>query len=451
MKIGLSKIDITPLVGYELAGFGHYLGRRSIGIFNPLYASALAVEDHGGAAILISCDLLLVTAAQAAQTRDFIAEATALDPDCVVVCCTHTHSGPATGAFYSLGMPHLPYVENLPWRIAQAGIQAYERMQDAAIFHAEVPCEGISYNRVMNPRPDRSLVAQMGWSVQLEGPVDHTAHVVKFMAEGQMLGFFSYHSVHPVICCAQSRIIHGDFVGVATNKVQREYPGTLGIFLQGACGDINPGYCHNDQETSIRDLEDFSDRYAEVIRRGLAEAKQIEGSGVATTRKVAYIPQTPPDRDEMERNIRDIEAWLCTEDAEADQRLKNGKVADLEGWRKMLAILNETPRPVREVDLMAVRFGDLTLVSNPFELFNGIKNQVQANLSPKRALVLGYANDYIGYAPVASEYKKEGSGGLGGSYAAYQVPRFIGEPPFGPHLEQILVDEMTALARQVNG
>ena len=208
--------------------------------------------------------------------------------------------------------------------------------------------------------------------------------------------------------------------------------------------------CIRDRDTSIRDLAVFSDRYAEVIHRGLAEAKPMRGSGISAARTISPIPQTPPDRKEIADAIRETEQWLCTEEAEADLRLKNGKVADLVGWRKVLSILDKMPHPVREVDLMGIRFGDITLVSNPFELFNGIKNQVQDNLASRCVLVLGYANDYIGYAPVASEYEKDGKKTPSCSYAAYQVPRFIGEPPFGPHLEQRLVDEMTALARQVN-
>ena len=109
MKIGLSKSDITPPVGCELAGFGHYLGRQSNAVFDPLYASALAVEDNGSAALLISCNLLLVTAAQTAQIRAFITEAAGMEPD-------------------------------------------------------------------------KSLVQKPGWAASLKGPVDHTAHVVKFVA-----------------------------------------------------------------------------------------------------------------------------------------------------------------------------------------------------------------------------------------------------------------------------
>ena len=444
MRVGFGKRDITPPVGSELAGFGHFLSRRSRAVFDQLYASAMAVEDGGSAAMVISCDLLLLTAGQVAETRRTIAEATGLEAGRVMVCCTHTHSGPATGGFHSLGAPHQPYLENLPWRIARAGIEAYSRLEEAGLYHVEVPCVDIPYNRVANPRPDRSVVDKVGWSAGLPGPVDETAHVVKFMSKQRMLGFFSYYSAHPVVCCAQNHIIQGDFVGVATNRVQRSYPGSVGLFLQGACGDINPGYCHNDQETSMRDLEVFSSRYAEVIERGLAQAKQIGDQGVATARKVARIPQTLPDRCKLAEEIRNIEEWLCTDEAEADQAVKNGRVADVLGLRKILQIAERNSKPVRDVDLMAVRFGGVTLISNPFELFNAIKSQVQGRLSGQPALVVGYANDYIGYAPVAEMYAREGA------YSAYQVPRFIGEPTFGPYLEGRLVEEMTALGRRVS-
>lgn len=445
MRVGFGKRDITPPVGYELSGFGQYRGRCSTRVLEPLYATAMAVQDGGGAALVVSCDLLLLTADQVARTRAFVQEATGLRPDQVMVCCTHTHSGPATGAFYSLGTPHPPYVENLPWRIAQAGVEAWGHLQEASVFHAEVPCVDFQYNRELNPRPERSEVEQAGWSARLQGPVDKTAHVVKFMDGDRMLGFFSYHSVHPVVCCEQNHVIQGDFVGVATNKVLSAHPGSEGLFLQGACGDINSGHCHNDQEASLRDLEVFATRYAGVIKNGLRRAEQIEGQGVATARKVARIPQTAPERDQLERQIRGIEAWLCSEEADEDQIVKRAQVADLVGYRKIREVLERTPQPVRDVDLMAIRFGGITLVSNPFELFNGIKNQVQANMVGRRVLVVGYANDYIGYGPVATDYEKEGS------YAAFQVPRFIGEPGFGPYLEQRLVDGMTALAREVNG
>ena len=460
MKVGISKVDITPPAGYELAGLGMYRGRYATEVLAPLHASALAVEDGGGMTIVISCELLNLVKSQVAQIRAFISDATGLGPDKILVCCTHTHSGPAVAGPCSWGVPHPPYVENLPWRIAQAGIQAYGALGEATVRHAEVPCKDIAYNRVLNRKPDRATVGQPGWSDQLLGPTDRTAHVVKFMSRDRMIGFFSYYSCHPTVCCEGTHSIHGGFVGVATNAVEKRYQEAKGFFLQGASGDIDPGYSHESQETSMENLRVMSGRYAEAVERGLAEAMPLEGGGVVTARRVVHIPQVPPQRGEVKAKIQDIERWLNTPDAESNRveggcsrvinLVKNNRVAELAGLRKMLAVLDKDQHPAREVELMAVRFGGITLVSSPFELYNGIKRRVQANLAPKRVLVLGLANDYAGYAPVASDYENDGRSGRGYSYEAYFVPTLMGEPPFGPHLEQRLVDEMTALAREVN-
>jgi hypothetical protein len=447
MKIGLSKIDITPPVGCELAGFGYYLARYSTAVYDPLYAACLAVEDSGSKAIIISCDLLLLTAEQVARIRVFITEATGLAPDSIMVCCTHTHSGPATGGYFSLGEIHTPYFENLSWRIARAGIEAHRNMRDGSIFHSEVPCEDIAYNRWVNPQPDGSMVEKPGWASPLKGEVDYTAHVVKFMAGKSMMGFLSYFSVHPVVCGNQSRIIHGDLVGVATNRIEKEHPGTVGIFLQGASGDIDPGICNcgYDQDEIIKDLDFFSNRYAGVIRHGLSEAIPLEGSGVAVARKILRVPYIQLDGVEIQERIRKIERWLCTEEAEANQKVKNRKVSDIVGWRKVLTSVDCQPDLTRNVELMAVRLGGITMVSSPFEVYNGIKQQVESNLTPKQILVVGFANDYIAYAVTVKENDERDAL----SYAEW-YSMLIGEPPLDPGLEKTLVDEMTALALRVN-
>jgi uncharacterized protein YraI len=63
-------------------------------------------------------------------------------------------------------------------------------------------------------------------------------------ADGRTIGFLSCFGCHPVVCCAQTRHIHGDYCGVATNLLEREHPGSVGLFLQGAQGDVNTCVCH---------------------------------------------------------------------------------------------------------------------------------------------------------------------------------------------------------------
>ena len=448
MKAGFYKQDITPPVGCELAGFGHYLNRHSTSVRDRLFASALVAEEDGVLTALISCDLLLVTAEQTEAIRRIVERSTGIPSGNIMVCCTHTHSGPATGGFFSLGAAHPPYLQTLPQRIAAAGINAYRRLEEARVFHAEVPCTDIAYNRVCNRRPEHEVAAGRGWSQGLEGPIDTSAHVLTFRSSGKagqstggILGFISYFSVHPVVCCGDTRAIHGDFVGLATNKVQADFEqGGTGIFIPGACGDINSGFCHNDEKTSQADLEMFSDRYAAVIREGIDQGTALEGRCTASRRKVIKIPQQPIGIDKLEREIKALEAALDSEEMERNLPKKGVLTAELAGNLLILQKLRQGGGETLDVEIMAARFGGVTLVSAPFEIFHGIKSQVQSNLAPTLALVVGYTNGYAGYAPVSSEYDKPYS------YAAHVVPLLLGEPPLTPNLEAILVKEMSELA-----
>jgi hypothetical protein len=47
---------------------------------------------------------------------------------------------------------------------------------------------------------------------------DTKVHVVKAEADGRLLGFFSNFGCHPVVCSEETRYIHGDYCGVATNR-----------------------------------------------------------------------------------------------------------------------------------------------------------------------------------------------------------------------------------------
>ena len=98
MRIGFGRQDITPRVGVELCGFGPFRCRHSIAIRDRLWARAMAVEQDGAAAVVVSCDLVGMPLAMTERTRALVQRETGLAPERLMVCCTHTHSGPATGA-----------------------------------------------------------------------------------------------------------------------------------------------------------------------------------------------------------------------------------------------------------------------------------------------------------------------------------------------------------------
>ena len=285
MKIGFAKSDVTPRVGVELSGFGPFVLRRSVGVREPLYARAMALQHGGRTLMLISCDLIGVRADITRRVRELLAAQAGLDPDGVMLHCTHTHSGPNAAGYNGWGAPDEPYIETLPRRIAAAALGALGNLREATLSHAEVPCVGIGYNREYDgPTPGLAEVLREEWRPSKPELTDTTCHVVRVDSDGKVAGFFSYFGCHPVVCCSAVRQIHGDYCGVATNLIEKEHGDAVGLFLLGANGDVNSCVVHKPEAESLAALDVVAGRYARALRAGLQAARHIEVDSLAAAR-----------------------------------------------------------------------------------------------------------------------------------------------------------------------
>jgi hypothetical protein len=94
LQAGVAFADITPPVGIALVGFA---GRgSSIGIHDPLRATALVLTDGTSWAALVACDLLGLSAEVVADIRQEISRRCDIAPDHITISCTYTHYGPDT-------------------------------------------------------------------------------------------------------------------------------------------------------------------------------------------------------------------------------------------------------------------------------------------------------------------------------------------------------------------
>jgi hypothetical protein len=108
MKAGFFKVDITPRVGVSLCGFGPYLNRYSIGVRDVLKARAVAFEQNGTKAVIVSCDIIGVTPEIVQKVKHLVEKQTGVPAETVMVHCTHTHSGPNTGGYVGWRNSHDP-------------------------------------------------------------------------------------------------------------------------------------------------------------------------------------------------------------------------------------------------------------------------------------------------------------------------------------------------------
>ena len=180
VNVGFAKNDITPRVGVELAGFGPFLCRHSIAIRDNLWARAMAIKKDENYFIIVSCDLIGLGASYTEKIRNIVSEHLHIAPRSIMVHCTHTHSGPSNREYSGWGEHDIPYLETLPYRIANACIEAWKNLTPAIVEHTEVPCEGIGLNREYDiDAPPLKDVLDENWRPLKPELTDTTCHVIK--------------------------------------------------------------------------------------------------------------------------------------------------------------------------------------------------------------------------------------------------------------------------------
>ena len=92
LRIGASEIEITPPVGYRMAGY--FNERLATGVHDPLHAKAIVLQQGRQKLVLVACDLLGVPLSVTANARARMSRRTGIPASNIVICATHTHTGP---------------------------------------------------------------------------------------------------------------------------------------------------------------------------------------------------------------------------------------------------------------------------------------------------------------------------------------------------------------------
>lgn len=446
MRIGFAKNDITPRVGVELCGFGPFRCRHSIGIRDRLWARAMAVEADPAEppVVVVSCDLIGVTLSITRRVRELVRQRAGLDPDRLFLSATHTHSGPNTGGYLGWGQPDPPYVETLPQRIARAAVDALAGLREATLSYAETACEGIGQNREYDKDAlPLETVLRDDWRPERPELTDTVCRVLKAESAGRVIGFCSYFGCHPVVCCSSTRFIHGDYCGVATNLLEREHPGSVGLFLQGAQGDVNTCVVHKQEQESLLALDAIASRYANAVRAGLAAAAPLEVNAVRGCRRQVVFARKDWGLDLLRDLLAQKEARLATFEA-TDSYSGEGWNVRMEtvhvlALRDLVAKAERGESLAPPTEVHGLRIGPVALLGAPFETFQAIKNDVVSAAASPTPLVVSFTSDSQGYAPDRTAAAR-------GGYAADTVPLILGQLPYADaHGE--LVRELLAVDR----
>lgn len=419
MKIGFAKVDITPRIGVELAGFGPFLLRRAETVLEPLWARAMAVENDDGIVILVSCDIIGVVLSMTCEIREIVHRETHVDPQHVTVFCSHTHSGPNPTAFHGWGETDPSYRQIFPTLVAKACVQALKNREEAELRYAYVPCENIAVNREAEKEKRKMIdISKDSWRPKHPELADTKAHVITAVNKKGLLGFISSFGCHPVTCCERTNAIHGDFYGVATNKIEREYQSAIGLFILGAHGDVDTCAAHLEEKESFEALEFVSERYAKTLRNGIEQAQTIKVDTLrAHTRQIRFKRQKT-DLEKLRDTLRRNDEIF---NIEADREFLLGPEGRKHALcsmalKKIIKRLENGEQLSDPTELQTIKIGPLRIACSGFETFQAIKNDVLKQTGSEMTIISSLSNDGLGYAV---DHEAAQKGGYAASFAPF--------------------------------
>ena len=386
LRAGAARIDITPPVGQPMAGFPQlkitptsptdtalYIGRQGVsqGTHDPLYARALVLDNGQTTLALVAVDLIQVSAAFTAYVRAAVNQAVGIPPAHVLLAASHTHAGPDLLRWEDGLQPGVE--ETIRQQVVDAIVEAYGRRRPARLGWADSHLGAISINR-RDP----------------SGPIDPRVGVMLVEDEdAEPIALAVNFAIHTCMLSGLNLLYSADVSGFAMTALEAVYPGAPALFLNGAAGNINPvayvwgpkmdavpvfrrawhaGQPHPRTFRNTARLGRILASAALAAVEGMEE-RHIDVALGGVVRPVALPLRSP---DELARCIE----FMNLSPRSADARWHGDAVP---------------------TEVQALRIGSTIYTGLPGEPLVELGLDLQQRLAPRRAYVVGYANDDARY------------------------------------------------------
>jgi neutral ceramidase len=404
MQAGIARVEITPPPGVDLTGFIAREGPCS-GVHDPLYATALVVEDRGERIALVSCDLIGLGRRLVERVRRAVVQACGILPDCQMYCCTHTHGGPETGVIAGIGLPDPAYLARLETTLVGAVTQAAAELQPVRLRWAAGEEPQAALNRV-------------GLRTGTDRPIDPQVAVLRIdTAAGQPLCSVVHYTCHPTAVGHGSTLATADYVYYLRDELEPHGSGPV-VYLNGAGGDINP--CMDGRGYAA--AERAGRAIGRTARCLWEAAAPLDASGVAGRRAELRLELALlPDFDHVIALAREGQERLAGKTPLSPDWRAAHVVYVQHAARLVRLLRGSEPLPEYTAEIQVLRIGPAGIAALPGEFFVALGLALKARSPVQPLLVAGWSNDNIGYVPDRASYP------LGG-YEIDVAYRYYGYP-----------------------
>ena len=466
IKIGWAEVDITPEKGTKIGLAGQFFERITDEVESEITVTAFALESGNDKMVVASCDLVAVGNNLHKLVKEKVESVYPELKDKIITNAIHTHTsyvykkiGTDSGASLDVlkkmlpnGMEYKPLVSSekmldpetalyfLADKIVEAIIKAWESRTDGYYANAFGRAAVGMNRRVCYDDGSAKMWGDTSLAnfEELEGGNDSGIELIYTFDTNKELNGVIANIACPAQVVEHRSFISSDYWGKVKENIRKHFG--RNIFVLGLCsaaGDLCPRDLIRwvQPETPIDDPNVHREKPIE--RR--ADPSMFDASGLRVVGKrisneLISVYEELTDSDLKNEGIFEhrtlnmvfpLRRVTIAEYNDAVEKIENyiaknkGKSMNFDDNAKMHIYAGTIARykfqqevNVFTEEIHIVRFGDIAIATNPFELFLNYGNKIRARSKAKQTFLIQLSCGQDGYLPTEKAEK-------GGHYSAY--------------------------------
>ena len=395
LRAGFGESDITPKLDGKpvyIAGFGK--NRKATGVHDPLMARAIVLADGTKKLALVSVDLVGLFQAPVERVRQKLPGF-----DYVLVSSTHNHEGPDTLGLWGPG----PF---------QSGLDpAYLKKVEEGIVQAVKAADKAA--GVVSTRIGRARAPELLHDAR-EPIVKHDELVaIEFRdpKNKKITGLVVQWNCHPETLDGRNKLISADFVWATVAYLKKRYDcpvvyftGTVGGLMTSLHVEVKDDKGNKLADGTFEKTERYGRLVGQLADKALAKAEAVSLTPLEFRSRHLFLPlDNPVYLIGWKLGVLDRQAYLWTGDP------YRAKPAPAD-------VSPKTPLCIKS-EAAWLKFGDVEVAAIPGEIYPelvldkvqdppdpgadfpkaSIEPAIYKQLKAKHCMILGLANDEIGY------------------------------------------------------
>lgn len=418
-KAGVCSRNITPLEPAWMAGYANRT-QPSQTKLNDIFVKALAIrDDNGNTAVITTADIIGISLEFSNSIRDEISRVHKIPRESIFFNVSHTHYGPDIfPETYLIDTPpeYLPkikkYREWLYGEYINAISQAIANLAPSELSFSSIMPIPFAVSRRF-PDGKGGVIYRSGPSSYYTGGVrDDMVPVLKVSGtDGKMKAIMFGYACHPITL--RGEILSGDYPSFAQEYIEKSYPGTVALFVQGCGGQLVP---------NARNLPEYAMGHGKALADAVSKALAGPQTTLSGPLKCAYK--------EIKLNFVPTNRTILEEQSKS----QNQRIKIKAGY--LLAKLNKDEKiePSMSFPVQAIGFGkELTIAGIAGETVVEYSAGVKSMFKDRFMWVAGYSNYVFSYLPTKTILKE-------GGYEAFDAILYSPLPgPFSEDVEELVL------------